>query len=153
MQRVPVRRQAAMSQQRNYARQNGVQNSYMNIQRQNMQTQSQTFNNEPGINSELSSPMLHMARRVRSEQGIEQLKSFLVAMEPFSAPNELRSISMSFGMDFDSLPRQQRRPQSSQQNQTPQQTDNQFKMLQMLMGMRNMKGMDMQGLLKMMKMR
>lgn len=141
MQRVPIRRQAAFQQQ-NYSHQSGIQNVNVNAKKNN-----QNYSGEAG--TELSSPMLHMARRVRSEQGIEQLKSFLVAMEPFSAPNELRSISLSFGMDYDSLPRQRH----SQQNQPPHQSDDQFRMLQMLMNMRNVKSMDMQGLLKMLKIR
>lgn len=44
------------------------------------------------------SPALLMARRIRGEQGIEQLKRFLEAMEPFVAPAERRMIAESMGI-------------------------------------------------------
>ncbi len=47
------------------------------------------------------SPALLLARRIHMEQGIEQLKAYLLAVEPFVAPNELRAISSGFGFNFD----------------------------------------------------
>lgn len=76
MQRVPTRQRQAMPADR---QQGGRQQ-----------------NNE-------ASPALLLARRVREEQGVEQLKSFLAAMEPFVAPNELRSICGGFGINHDAL--------------------------------------------------
>ena len=50
------------------------------------------------------SPVLRLARRIREEQGPEQVKAFIAAMRPFAAPNELRRIGESFGIDYDSIP-------------------------------------------------
>lgn len=44
-----------------------------------------------------------IARRIREEQGIEQLQAFLAAMVPFVAPNELRGVCAGFGLDYDSI--------------------------------------------------
>ncbi len=47
---------------------------------------------------EEASPALLMARRIRSEQGVEQLKRFLNSMEPFVAPAERMKIAESMGV-------------------------------------------------------
>ena len=64
-------------------------------------------------------PLLLLARRIRQEQGAEQVKAFLAAMEPFSAPNEIKRIGEDFGIPYEnieaararSLPPQERRQQ------------------------------------------
>lgn len=95
------------------------------------------------------SPMLRMARRIRQEQGSEQVKAFLAAMTPFSAPNEIRRIGESFGISFESIElersRQTRQPPMQPPMQQPHnavnQTNammnqiNQLKMLMQLSGM------------------
>lgn len=103
------------------------------------------------------SPALLLARRVRSEQGVEQLKAYLLAVEPFVAPNEIRTISAAFGLNFDSLQRPDvQRSGSSQsgfqENGAGSGSRNQFQMLQMLMNMQNMmkSGGDISQLMKMM---
>lgn len=50
-----------------------------------------------------ASPFLRIARRIREEQGIEQLRAFLAAMVPFVAPNELKGVCAGFGLDYDSI--------------------------------------------------
>lgn len=50
-----------------------------------------------------ASPFLRIARRIREEQGIEQLQAFLAAMVPFVAPNELKGVCTGFGLDYDSI--------------------------------------------------
>lgn len=50
-----------------------------------------------------ASPFLRIARRIREEQGVEQLRAFLAAMVPFVAPNELKSVCSGFGLDYDSI--------------------------------------------------
>ena len=50
-----------------------------------------------------ASPFLRIARRIREEQGIEQLRAFLAAMVPFVAPNELKGVCTGFGLDYDSI--------------------------------------------------
>lgn len=97
------------------------------------------------------SPALLMARRVNTEQGVQQLKAYLLAIEPFVAPNELRNISGSFGLDFDSIERpvkqtpapEKNRKQSSMggMNTGSMGGNNQMQMLQMIMNMQKlMKG-------------
>ncbi|MBO4563273.1 MAG: hypothetical protein J5772_06655 [Clostridia bacterium] len=49
------------------------------------------------------SPMLRIARRIREEQGAEQVRAFLAAMLPFAAPNEIRRIGEGFGIPFESI--------------------------------------------------
>ena len=49
---------------------------------------------------EEASPILPLARRIRAEQGAEQVKAFLEAMRPFAAPNELKHIGRSFGIEL-----------------------------------------------------
>ena len=49
------------------------------------------------------SPMLMLARRIREEQGIEQVKAFLRAMTPFAAPNELKRIGEGFGIPYERI--------------------------------------------------
>lgn len=56
-----------------------------------------------------ASPMLRLARRIREEQGVDQLRSFLAAMTPFSAPNEIRHIGEDFGISFESIEAERRR--------------------------------------------
>ena len=58
------------------------------------------------------SPTIMMAKRVYQEQGMEQLKAFVVAIEPFVAPNELRTICSCFGLNFESLPRNAKQQQA-----------------------------------------
>ncbi|MBR3298784.1 MAG: hypothetical protein IKI64_06210 [Clostridia bacterium] len=45
------------------------------------------------------SPLLLLARRIREEQGADGLKAFLIAMEPFAAPFELKNLAVQFGME------------------------------------------------------
>ncbi|MDY5001078.1 MAG: hypothetical protein SO122_01200 [Eubacteriales bacterium] len=96
-----------------------------------------------------------MAKRVYQEQGMEQLKAFVVAIEPFVAPNELRTICSSFGLNFESLPRNAKQQQAQTVPGGHAQgsgSRNQMQMLQMLMSMQNMSkgGMDISQLMKMM---
>ena len=44
-------------------------------------------------------PLLMLARRIREEQGTEGLRAFIIAMEPFAAPYELKNIAARFGME------------------------------------------------------
>ena len=50
-----------------------------------------------------ASPMQKLARRIREEQGTEQVKAFLAAMGPFSAPNEIKRIGEDFGISYESI--------------------------------------------------
>ena len=43
-------------------------------------------------------PLASLSRRIREEQGISGLRDFLIAMGPFTAPNELRAVASGFGM-------------------------------------------------------
>lgn len=95
-----------------------------------------------------TSPALQMAKKVYQEQGIEQLKLFLAAMEPFVAPNELKNICDGFGIDIGSIPvKSSRKPQMS-----GKQNANQLQLIQLIMGMQNMgkNGMDMGKIMKLM---
>lgn len=66
-------------------------------------------------------PALLLARRIRREQGIEQVKQFLAAMEPFLAPYERSSIAGQMGVKIPiSEPQERHRPQNNNQ-QRPQQ--------------------------------
>ncbi|MBO4848065.1 MAG: hypothetical protein J5586_02830 [Clostridia bacterium] len=56
-----------------------------------------------GQPAEEPSPLLKLARRIREEQGTDQVRSFLAAMLPFAAPNEIRRAAEGFGIAFDSL--------------------------------------------------
>lgn len=96
-----------------------------------------------------------MAKRVYQEQGMEQLKAFVVAIEPFVAPNELRTICSCFGLNFESLPKNAKQQQTQTVPGGHAQgsgSRNQMQMLQMLMSMQNMSkgGMDISQLMKMM---
>lgn len=62
-------------------------------------------------------PLVKLARRIRSEQGAEQLKAFLQAMTPFFAPNELKNIAEDFGVEF--RERQPEPPAQPQPRQDP----------------------------------
>ena len=55
------------------------------------------------IPHEAPSPLVALARRIREEQGVEGLKEFIAAMTPFAAPNELRNMASSFGVDYDGI--------------------------------------------------
>ncbi|MBR5718193.1 MAG: hypothetical protein IKX16_04170 [Clostridia bacterium] len=54
-------------------------------------------------NGEEHSPLLKLARRIREEQGVEQVKSFLIAMKPFAAPNEIKHVADGFGIEYGSI--------------------------------------------------
>lgn len=56
------------------------------------QRASQTEKNQP------LPPALLLARRIRREQGAEQARRFLAAMEPFLAPNERMTIAEQLGI-------------------------------------------------------
>lgn len=94
------------------------------------------------------SPALLMARRVNTEQGTQQLKAYLLAIEPFVAPNELRNISGSFGLDFDSIEKPVRQTSAPEKNKKQSSTgsmnmgnmggNNQMQMLQMMMNMQKL---------------
>ena len=56
------------------------------------QTGSQMEKNQP------LPPALLLARRIRREQGAEQVRRFLTAMEPFLAPNERITIAEQLGI-------------------------------------------------------
>lgn len=115
-------------------------------QRQQQATRSAQMRNQE------QSPALAMARRVNAEQGKEQLKAYLLAMEPFVAPNELRSISNSFGLDFDSIERPKKQSPALAKSGVKQGNgmnmgglnmgsmggNNQMQMLQMMMNMQRM---------------
>lgn len=55
------------------------------------------------------SPMLRLARRIREEQGVDQVRAFLAAMAPFAAPNEIRHIGEGFGIAYESIEREMER--------------------------------------------
>lgn len=102
-----------------------------------------------------ASPFLRIARRIREEQGIEQLRAFLAAMVPFVAPNELKGVCAGFGLDYDSivlLRNEQTSRQASRMNRGESASGNvnaggmnpfgaaggqQMQLIQMLMGMQN----------------
>lgn len=50
---------------------------------------------------EEGSPTYAMAKRIRSEQGIEQVKRFLLAVEPFIAPAEQEAIANVMGITLE----------------------------------------------------
>lgn len=55
---------------------------------------------------EKATPLILLARRIREEQGVEQLKEFLAAMTPFAAPGELKMAGERFGVSYESPNRQ-----------------------------------------------
>ena len=57
----------------------------------------------PKTSQNENSPALLMARKIRREQGVEQLRAFLSAIGPFISPNELKSICGAFGLNFNTL--------------------------------------------------
>ncbi len=61
----------------------------------------QTKNNDAGINTD--SPAFQLAKRIRAEQGVEQVKKFIAAIEPFVAEEERKTISQRFGINFDDI--------------------------------------------------
>ena len=92
--------------------------------------------------TEDDSPMLRMARRIRQEQGPEQVRAFLAAMTPFSAPNEIRRVGENFGLSFESIElersRQAAQPQQRPQQNGMDQTMNQIGQLRTLMQLTGM---------------
>lgn len=104
-----------------------------------------------------TSPLLELARRIRREQGVEQLRAFLRAMLPFSAPNELRYVSEAFGISFESISAHMERIQVPAAEHTDagraRNGQNQLDMLKMLLQVTSMMkgGGDMMKLLNMMK--
>lgn len=94
------------------------------------------------------SPALQMAKKVYQEQGTEQLKLFLAAMEPFIAPNELKNICIGFGIDIEKIivKINHKSQMSGKQNA------NQLQLLQLIMSMQNMgkSGIDMGKIMKLM---
>lgn len=95
-----------------------------------------------------NSPALLMAKKVYQEQGTEQLKLFLAAMEPFVAPNELKIICDGFGIDINNIPIKSNRKQPL----AGKQNANQLQLIQLIMGMQNMgkNGMDVGKIMKLM---
>lgn len=79
--------------------------------------QRQTANRNEGNEA---SALMKLARRIRSEQGAEQLKAFLQAMTPFFAPNELKNAAAEFGVTIDEAPREPRPVQIQTQAQPRQ---------------------------------
>ncbi|MDO4568428.1 MAG: hypothetical protein Q4B99_05645 [Clostridia bacterium] len=59
------------------------------------------------------SPALQLARRIRAEQGVGQLKRFLNAIEPFVAPAERQSIAESMGVRLENAQDEQAMPRQS----------------------------------------
>ncbi len=49
------------------------------------------------------SPLNAVAKRIREEQGEAGLRDFLAAMEPFAAPNELKSMAERYGIDYSEI--------------------------------------------------
>ena len=102
---------------------------------------------------ESASPMLLLARRIREEQGVEQVRAFLAAMTPFSAPNEIRHIGEGFGIPFESIELERERTVKSRQpvqenRQNPQ--NGMLDQLRMIMQLSSlMKGGDAMNLINM----
>lgn len=71
---------------------------------------------EPPSRGQDDSPMLRLARRIRQEQGAEQVKAFLAAMTPFSAPNEIKRIGENFGIPFESIENERMKREPVRQN-------------------------------------
>lgn len=91
-----------------------------------------------------SSPMLKLARRIREEQGPEQVKAFLAAMTPFSAPNEIKKIGEGFGISPESIEAERAKKEARSEVKKPDQFNsanaaanqlNQLRMLMQLSGM------------------
>ncbi len=66
-------------------------------------------NNQNGTGAAVS-PALNMARRIRSEQGAEQARQYLLDMEPYLAPAERAHIAEQLGV---ALPPRQERTQAA----------------------------------------
>ncbi len=47
------------------------------------------------------SALMLLARKIREEQGPEQVKDFLNAMRPFAAPGELKRAAENFGIEIE----------------------------------------------------
>lgn len=54
-------------------------------------------------NREEPSPLNAVAKRIREEQGEAGFRDFLAAMEPFAAPNELKSMAGRYGIDYSEI--------------------------------------------------
>ena len=78
-------------------------------------------------------PLLKLARRIREEQGPEQVKAFLEAMRPFAAPYELKNIGDGFGIAFDPAPYSPPPRQFDQPQQRQNPGNGQLDMLKMIM--------------------
>lgn len=77
-----------------------------------------TQKNDGVYNSyEDASPAWLLAKRIRTEQGIEHLRRYLDAMEPFLAPAERVWIARSFGMPYDpNIPKREAGSNATGQN-------------------------------------
>ena len=91
----------------------------------NMQRKMQIRREPPGgarsggaERREEPSPLNAVAKRIRDEQGESGLRDFLAAMEPFAAPNELKSTAERFGLDYrEILAKKNERRQTEQAGQ------------------------------------
>lgn len=61
-------------------------------------SQSGGMSNRQPAPMQAAPPALLLARRIRREQGVEQVKRFLMAMEPFLAPYERQAIAEQLGI-------------------------------------------------------
>lgn len=61
-----------------------------------------------------TSPLLKLARRIREEQGAEQVREFFIAMTPFVAPGELRFAAAGFGIEPEALSRGAQRKEANE---------------------------------------
>lgn len=57
-------------------------------------------NDRNGNTNAGGSPALIMARRIRSEQGVERTRQYLIAMEPYIAPAERAHIAQQLGIQL-----------------------------------------------------
>ena len=90
------------------------------------------------------SPLVNMARRIRGEQGVSGLREFIRAMEPFAAPNELRSLANDFDLDYEALrqPPRSAAPNGGGGMNAPFGIDPQFFQIMQLMQLMNGMGMN-----------
>ena len=91
------------------------------------------------------SPALNMARRIRSEQGAEQARQYLMDMEPYLAPAERNHIASQIGVNLPKRQENRNMPQQpAQPSQPVQQGGAQGSMnpLSMLGGLGGMGGMN-----------
>ena len=69
----------------------------------------------PAGESGAGSNLMGLASRIREEQGMEGLREFITAMEPFAAPNELRALAKHFSLDYSALRRNREQPKREPQ--------------------------------------